>query len=88
MAIEKGEALILRCIPFRDTSKVVTAYTAEHGLVSLLAKGVRGAKPRFGAALEIFATVDLVYYNRDSRDLQLLSQATQVTRAGHVIGGG
>ncbi len=76
MAIEKSAGLILRVIPFRDTSRILTAYTAEHGLVSLLAKGVRGPKPRFGAALELFATSDLVYYHKDSRELQLLSQAT------------
>ena len=76
MPITKSEALVLRVIPFRDTSKILTAYTAEHGLVSLLAKGVRGPKPRFGAALELFACVDLVYYHRDARELQLLSQAS------------
>jgi len=76
MAIEKSQALILRVIPFRDTSKVVTAYTAERGAVSLLAKGVRGPKPRFGAALELFALSDLVYYQRDSRELQFLSEAS------------
>jgi len=73
--ILKSEALILRAIAFRDTSKVLTVYTAEHGLVSLLAKGVRGPKPRFGAALDIFAVSDLVYYHKDSRELQLLSEA-------------
>jgi DNA repair protein RecO (recombination protein O) len=72
----KTEALILRTIPFRDTSKVVTAYTADHGLVSLLAKGVRGPKPRFGAALELFVHSDLVYYHKDSRELQLLGEAS------------
>jgi DNA repair protein RecO (recombination protein O) len=75
MALEKSAGLILRVIPFRDTSKVVTAYTAERGLVSLLAKGVRGPKPRFGGALELFAHSDLVYYHRDSRDLQLVADA-------------
>jgi DNA repair protein RecO (recombination protein O) len=72
----KTEALILRTIAFRDTSKVVTAYTADHGLVSLLAKGVRGPKPRFGASLELFSHSDLVYYHRDSRELQLLGEAS------------
>jgi DNA repair protein RecO (recombination protein O) len=76
MAIEKSEALVLRVIPFRDTSKILTVYTAEHGVVSLLAKGVRSARPRFGAALELFASIDVVYYQKDSRELQLLSQAT------------
>jgi len=76
MALEKSEALILRIIPFRDTSKILTAYTAERGAVSLLAKGVRGPRPRFGAALELFALSDLVFYHRDSRELQFLSEAT------------
>lgn len=76
MAIEKSEALILRVVPFRDTSKVVTAYSAERGLVSLLAKGVRGPKPRYGAALDLFSVADLVYYHKDSRELQLLAQAS------------
>ncbi len=76
MSLEKTDALILRVIPFRDTSKIVTAYTTERGVVSLLGKGVRGPKPRFGAALEIFAHVDLVYYHKESRELQLISQAT------------
>jgi DNA repair protein RecO (recombination protein O) len=75
VALEKSQALILRIIPFRDTSKIVTAYTAERGTVSLLAKGVRGPRPRFGAALELFALSDLVYYHRDTRELQLLSEA-------------
>jgi len=75
MALEKSEGLILRVIPFRDTSKILTVYTVERGLVSLLAKGVRGPKPRFGAALELFAVSDLVYYHKDSRELQLLSDA-------------
>lgn len=75
MALEKSEGLVLRVIPFRDTSRILTVYTVERGLVSLLAKGVRGPKPRFGAALELFAVSDLVYYHKDSRELQLLSDA-------------
>jgi DNA repair protein RecO (recombination protein O) len=75
MSLEKSEALVLKTIPFRDTSKIVTLYTAEHGLVSVLGKGVRGVKPRFGSALEIFAHIDVVYYSKPARDLQLLSQA-------------
>ena len=75
MSLEKSQAIILRIIPFRDTSKVVTAYTAERGAVSLMAKAVRGPRPRFGAALELFAVTDLVYYHRDSRELQFMSSA-------------
>jgi len=76
MGLEKSQALILRIIPFRDTSKILTVYSAERGAVSLLAKGVRGPRPRFGGALELFALSDLVYYHRDSRELQFLSEAT------------
>jgi DNA repair protein RecO (recombination protein O) len=75
MSLEKSEALVLRVIPFRDTSKIIAVYTEDRGLVSLLAKGVRAARPRHGAALELFAVIDVVYYRRESRELQLLSQA-------------
>ena len=66
----------MRVIPFRDTSRILTAYTGEYGVVSLLAKGARSAKPKFGSALELFSYSDLVYYHKDSRELQLLSQAS------------
>jgi DNA repair protein RecO (recombination protein O) len=80
MGIEKLEAIVLRSFPLGDTSRVVHLLTAERGRVHVVAKGVRGPRSRFGAALEPFTRLAAVVYYRTERDLQLLSQAEIVTR--------
>ncbi len=70
-----SDAIILRAVRYGDTSKIVTALTREHGRVAVIAKGALGSKPRFGAALEPMAHSTLVYYFKESRDVQMLSQA-------------
>jgi DNA repair protein RecO (recombination protein O) len=71
--LAKATALILRCLPFKESDLIVTALTSEAGCLSFLAKGARGAKSRFGAALDLLNLTELVYYDRPQ--LKLLSQA-------------
>ena len=78
MAIEKTEALVLRAIKFGETSKILTLLTRDFGIVKAIAKGVRGARPKFGSALEIFARSEIVLYRRRDRDLQLIGSADLV----------
>ncbi|MDH7515260.1 MAG: DNA repair protein RecO [Bacteroidota bacterium] len=73
--IVKSEGIVLRSIRYGDTSRIVTAYTQGHGRTTLIAKAAAGPKPRFGAALELFAHSQFVYYHKASREIQLLSQA-------------
>lgn len=75
MALEKTEALVLRSIKFGETSRIVTFFSREFGLLKAIAKGARAARPRFGAALDLFARLDLVFYRKPQRDLHLVSQA-------------
>lgn len=75
MALEKTEALILRTIKFGETSRIVTALSRDFGLLKAIAKGVRGARPKFGAALDPFAASELVIYRKRERDLHLIGQA-------------
>jgi DNA repair protein RecO (recombination protein O) len=41
-------AYILHQYAYRDTSRIVEAFTAEHGRLSLFARGANGPKSRFG----------------------------------------
>jgi DNA repair protein RecO (recombination protein O) len=75
VALEKTEALILRTIKFGETSRIVTALSRDFGLLKAIAKGVRGARPKFGAALDPFAASELVVYRKRERDLHLIGQA-------------
>lgn len=63
---------------FRDTSKIVTLYTKSFGKISVVAKGARGGKSKFGSSLEPMSYVQAVFYKKEHRDLHLLSQADHV----------
>ena len=47
-----SDALVLRTYKLGETSKVVVLLTRERGKVRAVAKGARGARPRYQSALE------------------------------------
>ena len=78
MGIEKTDAIVLNSRDWRETSKIVTFYTSSHGKLSAVAKGARRKNSSFGGALQIFTYLNLVYYDRAGRDLQVVSQGAEL----------
>jgi len=78
LGIFATSAIVLRTFPFGDTSRIAVLLTRDRGKVRVLAKGARGPKSRVGAALEPFAVIEAVYYDKSGRDLQLLKSAETV----------
>ena len=75
MGLEKTEAIVLRNHKLGETSKILTLYSKKDGRLKIIAKGARGLKSRFYGSLESLNHISLVYYFKENRDLQLLSQA-------------
>jgi len=59
----KTEAVVLRSFRFGEADRVLHVYTADHGRIGAIAKGVRKTKSRFGARLEPFSHVELVLHH-------------------------
>jgi DNA repair protein RecO (recombination protein O) len=72
--IAKTDAVVLKSMKFRGSSKIVTFYTRRYGKLKGIAKGARELKSQFGAALEPMTCVGLVLYKKETRDLHLISQ--------------
>jgi len=72
----KTEALILRGVEFRETSKILVAFTRDYGKVRLVARGARRPGSKFGGALEVFTRAGIIFYRREGRDIYTLSEAT------------
>lgn len=72
--ITKTDAVVLRSMKYRDTSRIVTFYTREFGKLAGIVKGARQARNKFGAALQPMAYVSLVLYKKDGRALQTITQ--------------
>ena len=72
--ITKTEAVVLKTMKYRDTSKIVTFYTRRFGKMRGIAKGARQLKNKFGSSLDPLSRVALVFYKKEQRELQLISQ--------------
>jgi len=72
--ITKTDAVVLKAMKYRDTSKIVTFYTRRFGKLKGIAKGARQQRSKFGASLDPLSKVSLVLYKKEQRDLHLVSQ--------------
>jgi len=66
-------ALILQAFPYSETSRILRLLTADHGLQSVIAKGARSPRSRFGAVLEPFTEGIATFHIKEGRDLHTLS---------------
>jgi len=71
MTVVTLPALLLRSYPWGESSRILRFLTAEHGVVSVIARGVRGAPKRGTASpTEPFSSGHLTLDFRPGRDLQ------------------
>jgi DNA repair protein RecO (recombination protein O) len=86
MAILKTEAVVMRGWKMGETSKILALYTRDYGQIKVVAKGGRGPKSKFKGCLEPLSRIGIVYYDKRTRDLQLLSQADLIDPYLRIIG--
>jgi DNA repair protein RecO (recombination protein O) len=67
------DALVLHTFEYRETSRIVRFVTREAGVVSVVARGARRPRNRFGAALDLFASGAAQLVMHPSRDLHTLA---------------
>jgi DNA repair protein RecO len=72
--ILKTEAVVLRTMDYRETSKILTLYTRQSGKMGVMVKGARQRKNSFGSTLEPLSHIAAVIYTKEGRDLQLLTE--------------
>ncbi len=73
MAPVTTRAVLLRAYPYGETSRILRFYTDGHGLLGVMARGVRTSTGKGGTTLTTFASGDLTVYMKAHRDLQTMS---------------
>jgi DNA repair protein RecO (recombination protein O) len=73
--ITKVEAIVLRKMDFRESSRILTLFTREYGTMAVIVKGARRWYSKFGSSLEPMSHISAVIYKKESRELQLLTDA-------------
>jgi len=76
--IVSTEAIVIRARKYGDSSKLVSFYTLEDGLITCIAKGSRLPKNKFGSSLEPLTLSFISFYKKSTTDLYLLSKSETV----------
>jgi len=77
--IVKSEAVVLTKINYGDTSSIAQLYTDEYGKISVIIKGGRSPKSKIGALVDPLNHIHIIFYKKDTRDVQLLSSADLIS---------
>lgn len=86
MSLVRDDAIILQTFAYSDTSRILRLITCGHGVRSVIAKGARRPRSRFGGILEPFTAGVATFYAKQGRDLHTLS-GFELTRSRQVLGG-
>lgn len=73
-------AIVLNNRQFSDTSLICNLYSTDYGKFSIIAKGVRSLKNPFGAVLQPLNYIDLVYYYKEKRNIQLFKEGSIIKK--------
>jgi DNA repair protein RecO (recombination protein O) len=76
MPAEKTLAIVIRTIPFGETSSVVTVYCREFGKLRALAKGAWRPKSSFDGGLDLLSISQVLVLRKSSGGLDLLTEAS------------
>lgn len=75
--LHKTKAIILRTVPYGDTSLIVSAYTELFGLQSYIVKGARKVSRKGASQSQYFqpsALLELVVYHNELKQLQVIKE--------------
>lgn len=73
--IHKTKAVVLRKLDYGDTSVIAHFYTEEFGKVTAIIKGARSRKSKMGSIVDVMNLVEIVFYQKENREVQLITQA-------------
>ena len=68
------KGIVLKTFDLRETSRIATFFTKDHGKVKGVLKGIRKDFRKFGSSVDRFSVNDIVYYQYSRSDLHLISQ--------------
>ena len=81
MSLLSDRAVVLRRLDYSETSQILAFLTRGHGLIRLIAKGIkRSTKSRFAPAIDLFELGDAVWSSRAERrqNLAILTEWKQL----------
>ena len=82
--IIKTKAIVLKTIPFKESSLITSLLTDKLGKIKVLAKGIRRPKSKLCGTLEPFSLDEIIFYKREFKEMYTLSDASVLEGFDHI----
>ena len=80
MSLEKSQAIVLRTVPWSETSLIVTLLTRDFGKISAVAKGARRLKGPFEGSLDLLSVCSVNFIDKAGEVLDILTESKLLRR--------
>ena len=80
MSLEKSQAIVLRTVPWSETSLIVTLLTRDYGKISAVAKGARRLKGPFEGSLDLLSVCTVNFIDKSGEVLDILTESKLLRR--------
>lgn len=74
MSAVSTRGVLLRSHPYSESSRVLRFFTEDHGVVGVMARGIR--KGSRGSGMDLFGEVSMTLHMKPGRDLQTLGEVS------------
>lgn len=78
LMIVKTKAIVLHSRKYGESSKIITVFTEHYGKQTLIAKGARATKSKFGSSIEPMSLTELTYYKKENWTLHTLATTSSI----------
>ena len=82
----KTSAVVLRCLDYGESDRIVTFYTLEFGKLSGIAKGAKKSQKRFANALEPFTCSHILFTKRGRDTLAFIENCDMINHYAAIRG--
>lgn len=81
----RTEGIVVKVQPYRESSVIFRLYTAESGLLTVMARGARRPKSPYGECLRTFVKGDFVLYFSGRSEFHHLREALLISDPGELL---
>ncbi len=75
MPLIENETIVLKSHDLAEADRIIVALTRDHGVIRGVAKGIKRLNSKFGSSLEPFNIINLIYFQREDRELVSVQNA-------------
>jgi len=82
--IYNSPAIVFKSVDFKESSKIVTLFTRQHGKIAVIVHGAKKPRNKISGLLDLGNILDVVYYYKSTRSVQILKEASYRERTPNI----